>query len=238
MKRLILALAAFVATGCMSNDTIDDTDVNPDKIYGRYEARFSAETNNLWLSAQFRVGGDSGTTVRLTAPASITVDGQAMRVHDGDTATLNLSGTHYYLNGSVDVLPDSHRFVWTRNDGSAYTNVVTQAKSVAVAEPAADSTVSRTQALTITWDGALEDGERVVAHVDSAVELDTTFARKSVTTGNSVIIPAEDMAEFPAGPATIQLERWLEAPTAEGHPEGGKRLSSYVSPKIQIEISE
>ncbi len=238
MRWLTALLATTLFVGC-SNDTIDDTDVNPDVIWGKYETRFNAQTNNLWLSAQLRVGGSTGTTVRLTGDANIAVGGDRLRVVDGDANPVNLVGTFYSLTRSATAPDATYDFVWTRSDGVAFTNPVTQAAPIAVASPAAGAQVPNSAALTITWAAPLGDKERVDAHLDTDVERNTTFAIKSVNSGDSLVISASDMAEFPAGPASLHLVRWREEGVAEGHPEnGGRRASSYVSEKIQIEITE
>lgn len=237
MRFIIALFTASLFVGC-SNDTIDDTDVNPDVIWGKYETRFNAQTNDLWFYSQLRVGGSSGTTVRLTGGANIAVDGQALRVVDGDENPVNLSGTFYTLNQSVSTPNATYTFVWTRNDGEQFTNPVTQAKAIAVTAPADGATISNGEALTIEWGEALGAGERVNAHLDTKVERNTTFKLESVNSGSSLVISADDMADFPAGPATLHLVRFFEEGVAEGHPEnGGKRVSSYVSEQIELTIS-
>ncbi|MCB9523492.1 MAG: hypothetical protein H6702_08925 [Myxococcales bacterium] len=237
MRWITALLAATLFVGC-SNDTVDDTDVNPDVIWGKYETRFNAQTNDLWFYSQLRVGGSSGTTVRLTGDAKITVDGDRLRVVDGDENPVNLAGTFYTLNQSVAMPNPTYTFVWTRADGEQFTNVVTQAKAIAVTAPAAGATVSNGEALTIEWGEALGAGEHVNAHLDTKVESNTTFKLESVNSGSSLVIPADDMKDFPAGPAELHLVRYFEEGVSEGHPEnGGKRISSYVSQKIDLTIT-
>jgi hypothetical protein len=238
MRWLTLLLIAITATGCVSNDTVDDVDVNPDKIWGHYEAVYSAQSNNLLLTAQLRLGGDGGTTIRLTDPASLTVNGGSMRFVDGDDAVVNLLGSFYILNESTETPAESHTFVWTRQDGSTATNVVEQAKPIAATAPEASAQISKGAALTISWANAVEGSGFVVARVDTDVERNTTFARKQISSGSSLVIPADEMADFPVGPATIQLQRWIKLDTTEGHPIGGVRRSGYYSQKITVEIVE
>ena len=118
MRWLTLLIIALTTTSCVSNDTVDDVDVNPDKLWGYYEAAFHAESNALRLSAQLRLGGNGGTTVHLTAPAGMTVDDQTMQFVDGDALVVNVTGSFYLLTESTQSPAESYSFKWTRQDGS------------------------------------------------------------------------------------------------------------------------
>jgi hypothetical protein len=232
------ALAALCA--CGSNDTIDDTDVSPDSIWGSYEAHFDARDNSLRLLAQFRVGGSTGTTVRLTSPAKVEVGDQTMNFVDGDESAVNLSGSFYTLRQSLTTPPESQRFRWTRNDGQVFVNTVRQAPALSVASPAPATTVPRDAPLTITFEGEpLADGDRITAYVDTQVSDRSGYARVDITSGSTLVVPSADLAEMPAGKATVRLQRYREGRASEGHPkEGGRLLSSFASEAVEITFAE
>lgn len=88
----LFVLAALLpgAVGCWSNDTIDSSDVNEDKLFGDYEGTFTAESSAMHFVAQLTVGGSGGTTVRLLAPSELRLDDQLMPVHDGTSSSSSL----------------------------------------------------------------------------------------------------------------------------------------------------
>jgi hypothetical protein len=230
-----LSLALFVAC---SIDTVDDTDITPEAIWGKYETHFSAQDNVLWRGAQFRVGGPTGTTIRLTGGAYVSVDGARLRVVDGDQNPVNLAGTFYALTSAVAEPPATHTFVWTRGDGQEFTNPVTQARAIAITEPAPNAQVPLTAPLTVAWDEPLGPGETVHVHLATADPHDPGFATAIVNAGDRAVIATDDLMEFLPGPATLYLTRWFSEPVVEGHPrEGGRRVSSYDSPKILVELT-
>lgn len=239
LRGLALLLAATVG-GCGSNDTVDDTDVSPDAIWGSYEAHYDARENGLRLHAQFRVGGSTGTTIRLTPPAKVEVGDQTMRFVDGDEAAVNLSGSYYTLRQSLTAPPPTQRFRWTRNDGEVFENTVQQAPALSVANPTRNATVPRTAPLTITFDGEpLGEGDRITAYVDTKVADRSGYARVDITSGSTLVVPAADLAEMPPGKAVVRLQRYREARATQGHPkEGGRLVSSFASEEVEFTFAE
>ena len=55
MRWITALLAATLFVGC-SNDTVDDTDVNPDVIWGKYETRFMAPGDTVRIEMRDKDG--------------------------------------------------------------------------------------------------------------------------------------------------------------------------------------
>src|SRR5690606_38493865 len=137
-------------------------------IYQRYVADYNNESKSLYLSAQFRVGGSTGTTVRLGEQDSIEINGQAMSLHDGDEFRPNLTGTFYALNASTDSLANSYVFLWKQGTGKTITNTLPTAPSVAIQLPAPGATISKKEGLTVEFDGQdLSPDEDVTFYLES-----------------------------------------------------------------------
>jgi len=73
-KSLILVCMLLSSAGCL--DTVDSEDVNPRAIYQSYHVDYDEKTNETDLFATFRVGGSTGTTVRLNSPSELRVNGR------------------------------------------------------------------------------------------------------------------------------------------------------------------
>jgi len=232
------ALMALAAVGC-SVDTADDADVNEEKLHGKYQVHYYEGDRNLQYYAQLRLGGPSGTTIRLTQ-GTMAVQGQSMRVVDGDQNPINLAGTYYVLLQSSDDPGQSHTFTWTRSDGSAYANTVETVPAFTITAPTPGATHAGGD-LKITVAGpALRAGEHYFATLDAESDpgegQDGLLSERSEA-GNEIIFPAADIAKLPPGTAEVQVRRSHSVGPQTGHDiEGGELLSSRVAPTFTIVV--
>ena len=244
-----IALLVFSATlvcisSCGSKDTVNDSDVNEDKLYGSYKVHFDAGKAELTQFVQYRLGGDTGTTIRLTDPSSIVADGEKMQVRDGDTNSINLQGTYYTLLKNVTSPNSTYTYVWTRRDKSVYTNIVTAAKTATVAAPAASAAVSRASGITVTFAGDdIGTSETINCWLNSGVSSgdtsEDTIKSKTITSGKDCVFTAADLAKFRLGTATIQIERERKESAQQGHLSvGGSLWAKYSSAKVNVTIQQ
>jgi len=232
----LLVASLFLLPGCWSNATADSSDVNEDKIYGDYDAWFEADTNEVWLHAQFTFGGWNGTTLRLSPPSTITVDGKEMDIRDGDEALLNLVGTYYTLRESTTEPSDSYTFEWTRTDSTTYTNVITMPKAVSIAAPLSGASHSMTDALEVEFAGdSLAGNDELECVLDGVktVEIQTTDF------GTGCVFTPDELQELGEGSVTATVERRLAEDPQQGHDaEGGKLEGRYKSKSVTFDLTK
>jgi hypothetical protein len=240
--KYLFAVFLVAPWGCGSKETVDDTDVKKDKIYQHYRADYNAKDKNLSLFAQFNLGGITGTTIRLTSPSAVTVDGQAMRLTDGESNSVNLIGTYYTLNSSVAAPNDSYAFKWTGNDGTTRNNTLTIAKSAIVNSPASGAEISKSSDLVMTFEGGeIQPGETIFFHVTSdsiAPQGQSSTRSQSITSGKQAIISHSDFANFVNGPAKINVRRLREEDTTSHEGVGGVLFSYYTSESITVNVKD
>ena len=208
--------------GC-SNDTIDDTDVNPDRLYGDYQVSFDANEEFVRHYVQFRVAGPTGTTVRLSS-GSISLDGEEMSIFNGDDAFINLYGTYYRRTGMYAMPNSSYLYSWERADGLVVENLATMPPAFEIIAPAEGD--DHSGALTIALEGAtLDANERYEVTVTSLVDVDAApIIDRTINSGNELVIDGDAMADFPAGPVRLDVERVRSVPTQAGHESAGGRI--------------
>lgn len=230
---ILLALA-----GC-SVDTADDTDVNEDKLHGKYQVHYYEGDRNLQYYAQLRLGGSTGTTIRLTQ-GSMQVAGQSMRVVDGDANPINLAGTYYVLLQSSDDPGESHTFTWTRSDGSTYENTLQTVPAFTVTAPTAGASHADGDLKVIVDGPTLRASERYQATLfaeNDAGEGQDGLLTESTEVGNEIIFPADDIARLPPGPVEVRVRRTHTAAPQAGHDaEGGELVSSRVAAPFDIVV--
>ena len=240
---VIFSLAAGLAA-CGSNDTIDSKDVNPEALYGEYTADFNADAGREELFVQFRVGGSTGTTVRLNDPAKVEANSQRLLEQGGTSSIINLIGTYYGLTTYKPAPEDSVTFVWTRDDKKTFQNVVVMAKPVSIGSPEADLKQSRKNDLKIEVTGdELLSGETFEAELRSQQtkkdETTVTILWKRIQSGRTIIFAATDLNNFATGAATLVVRRLKPQNVQQGHDrEGGVLSSRFQSKAVSITMTE
>lgn len=114
---LIIISSLLFLSGCDSTETVASNKVASTEIYQSYS--ITASKNRTSVAATFRVGGASGTTVDLAAPAKISHNGKTMN----ESGPGFMKGTNY--TDSSEEFVTNHKFVYTDAKGKAWQNEIT-----------------------------------------------------------------------------------------------------------------
>jgi len=243
---LALATVTAFSFGCWSTDTVDQRDVNAKTIHRSYSVKFSEAESNLDLAAQFRVGGATGTTVRLESADGIKVEEEPLELFDGEESSFNLTGTFYSKRTKVEKPESLYAFKWQVDGDQSITDVIAMPEKIAVTLPTADAQIGKQANLTVTFSGSeLADHETVTAYVVSKVGQDDkskeqdSIATASVKAGEALVINAEALQKLPLGAAQIRVERTKSDSRKENKIDGGaSRRSTYESAPVNVTIVE
>lgn len=125
---LLTITFTFLNLACVqgSVETVSSNVVQASQIYRIYTVETSKTKTEI--VAAFRIGGATGTTLELTAPANISYNRQSLPV----SAPSNLIGTNYKMKGTdyrtfFDKFQSSHEFSYTDADGKTYVNSISLA---------------------------------------------------------------------------------------------------------------
>jgi hypothetical protein len=244
ISKVVIRLSLlFSISACGSKDTVDLNDVNPDTIYQRYIVDFDNETKKLYVSAQFRVGGATGTTVRLNSSESVEINGQSMAIYDGDVLRPNLTGTFYSLSTPIEAPKDLNEFRWKSKDGKIITNVLPSAKSVAISQPSSGSVINRKNPVSVSFMGEdLSSNEQVHFYLRTSEDPASdqrNSAICSISSGKTCFFSAEDISKLPKGVAKLSIKRLKWLPTSESSGKiVGTMSSEFLSEDVEVFISE
>lgn len=106
----------FGVLGCASTETIESTKVSATEIYQSYVIQGNKHSTSV--NATFRVGGATGSTVDLDAPAKIEHNGKEMT----ESSPSFLKGTDY--NDSSNQFVSNHKFKFTDASGKVWENEI------------------------------------------------------------------------------------------------------------------
>lgn len=120
----ILALSIALTSCGRSTDTVDSNDVNEDRVHRTFTAVYKETTKELHLYAQFRLGGPTGTTVRLSDGTNVSVNDQRLSEHDGDKVLFPIEGTFYDAVIGNATPEREYKYRWTRRDGKVFETII------------------------------------------------------------------------------------------------------------------
>ena len=241
LRLLSIFTVLLATTGCMSNDTIDDVDVNQDKLFGHYYAGFDSNSGDLDVRVQLRVGGKTGTTVRLLE-GELAVDGHAMSEQYGEAQALNLQGTYYYLKRSLAEFSPVHTVDWDRSDGERVTNDLRIPGPAWITSPAEGDVVGRDN-IVLRFDGIELDGhiiaKMVLEILDPAGNNRRRTISKVITAGNEFVFTRTDLVGINGGSRIIaHLKLQTRYRPEVGHTaEGGMVKTEYRAARVEYEFA-
>ncbi len=198
MKKAIFCLSTMVAISrCTSSEIGNSKDVNPETIYTSYNISYKEGDESVNCRAQFRFGGNKGTTLVLNTPAQVSLDEQQLKIDSN-----KVEGAYYFKSLPIAGFSGKHFLDFTDINKKIY-------KEAFVFTPfrlksTIPATISK-QALTLEFAG-LQNGTPInVSIVDTASSTQNINAKPTIAE-NKITIAAAEIGKLKAGPITIEIE--------------------------------
>ncbi len=220
--RFIAFAALTLIVASCARDTSDN--VNQDSIYARYVLEYNANTDITVARVQFRMSGATGTILQLTAPATVSFN--------GDQLTWN-NGLAYYSNEYAGLVT-SGNFSYTDLDNNTFTNTASVPSSAEF--PASLDTLKISSAYEMFWVGdPLGVDENIWVSVDGT---GTTGSGQIFTTytdgASSIIMGLNQLQNLGTGVAdNIWMDRNIETDLQQGTSKGGVIVGRYKANTLQ-----
>ncbi len=117
MKTLIVIVVITFFSGCYSSQVEESKYVNQSRIFQRYDIVYNASAKSYRAEAIFRFGGKKGTTLKLSNPSNVTINGENL-----DITSKFFGGVEYALAKNKQLIPGAYTFVFEDFDGKSYSN--------------------------------------------------------------------------------------------------------------------
>jgi len=221
---ILIALATF--TNCASTEVADSSDVNQKKIYQAYDVSLSENGLGAQADAQFRFGGELGTTLTLSAPAQVALNGNPM------------NGEERFLQGFVYRTPlhnadRDFTFEYTNADGDLFTNGLTLEPIRLENLPAE---ISCADGVTIPWEGApVGSNETVTVNITDS-DHNVVTRSSSAVGATSISFDQQALMRLYNGSATIDVTRQFSKGLDMGVDEGGHINGTYSSNSHSLQL--
>jgi hypothetical protein len=216
----LFGLLFLVGGSCNSVDTTQSNKIEQSEIYQDYNVR--ENDGNYDVTAFFRIGGKTGTTLALSSPSKILFNGQPLKEN------LNTSnGTFYSI--SVPNATASGTFEFTDRKGKVYTNKISFAKIstlVKTIKPNGKTSVEIPLSRQLSDESGihllLSNGENTSTEfVGSVFDASLSPSKKSI------IVKPVVFQKFKGGIVRVNLDVTDSNPTQEGTYLGGLMSFSY-----------
>lgn len=227
--RVLICIFAFTAvffTQCASTDVADSKDVSQSKIYQSYSVSYDDENQDYYAEALYRFGGSGGTTLTLSEPSRILLNGTTMTGN-------NFALRGYVYNSRLEKNIYSLKFEFINTEGKSYINNIIIDPIIRVIIP---DSFSKTNQLEVSWEGnPIRPKEKFTIRINGN---GSTFLSEdcSVTGAKSFTIPAEKLATLGLGTANFQIIRNYSSVLMQGTELGGNINLSFFSKKAIVKV--
>lgn len=229
LKALIFVIAALSFTGgaCPSRETTSSNRVAQSEIYQNYSVVQSGD--HYEVTAWFRVGGKTGTTLALVSPSIVKFNGRSMN-ENLNTAT----GTFYSLTEPLETTAGVFEF--TDRDNKTYTNRIDLRRaalhgSVPRSNGSAPVAIALKPEVPSTATVCLELNDLMVS-VDAA-PADQSEAYHDREKNTVVILPAA-WSKVESGKVAVDVEIYDAISTQQGTRLGGEISFRYNPAPVTI----
>jgi len=220
-----LIVLSVYFNSCASSEIADSKDVNQAKIYHSYSVYYDAANGDSYqINAQFRFGGNKGTTLRLSSPSNVKVNDAEM-----NEKTQALKGCYYetQITGT-----NEFKFIFTDTEDKTFSN---KCKVNPINTPSIKM-INAEGKNQINWIGPpLEKGEKVSINIEDN-EGNKAYIDTDILGADYITVTKDDLAKLVGGKGQLYLTRTFTEPAKEAADEGGSIFTSYQTEKIGIEI--
>ncbi len=226
-----LGIIFFTGGACPSNDTTQSNKVEQTEIYQSYS--IDDEGSNYLVTAYFRIGGKTGTTLALSPLSNVTFNGQAMKENLNTT-----SGTFYTL--SVPKGTPDGTFSFTDRTSKVYTNKIAMSR---IALAPAKLAVNGITPVALPLTGVPADSASLNLELNNLMVIVSSGPGDSAEAyydkvKNAIIVLPAAWSRTANGNIAIDLEVRDSIPTQQGTKLGGEMTFLYDSPSVNASLAK
>ena len=226
-----LGIIFFTGGACPSNDTTPSNKVAQTEIYQSYSIAQNGQ--NYDVTAYFRIGGKTGTTLALSPPSTVTFNGQPMKENLNTT-----SGTYY--TATVPNTTMEGVFAFTDRNSKGYTNKIDLTR---IALAPAKLATNGAMPVSLPLKGSppdsanlnLELNKQMVIVSSGPGEMAEAYYDKAT---NAIVVLPAAWNRVVNGAVAIDLEIRNSISTQQGTQLGGDMTFSYDSPPVSATIAK
>jgi len=224
----IYFFAIIFLVSCTSNEIGNSKDVNPDAMYFDYELWSEEGGEDVTLKLQYRMGGPNGTTLVLTDPSQVLLDGEKLTVDSS-----RFSGAYYEIQKPLSSFTGKHTIVFTDLNKKEYKEIFVFTPFQL--KPDLPEEIKRAD-LVFEFSGLDPLDYLRVSLTDTSFASDDINDVDTVRNGK-LVISKDRLKSLTNGPINLHFYKELDKNIKNGTPEGG-RLSISYGLKREFELKD
>ncbi len=223
------AIIYFLITSCTSNEIGNSKDVNPETIYTGYSINAREADDTVTCTAYFRFAGENGTTLVLTKPAAITLDGKKL-----DVDSSAFAGAYYEYGTSLQNFTGNHQLEYTDINGKKYNEAFSF--QVLALKNNLPPLITK-KGINIEFNGTT-NGDAVFYEISDTSSVTNDVIVTDTIRNNSISLKAKDLQTLSSGPVTFKLYQNKTIPLQNATKEGGIIKVSYSLKQRETVLSD
>jgi hypothetical protein len=210
--------AVFLLASCNNTEIGEIKDVNPEAVYLDYSITGEEGDEDVTCKFQFRMGGPEGTTLVLSNPAKIELDGELLTVDSS-----KLGGAYYEIQKPLISFAGKHVIIYTDLNKKEFTEEfdftpVRLAGNI-------PAVISRKD-FSFQLEGLEPEDYLTIVVTDTVFESDDIHQTDTIKNGRLIISP-EQLQNLVNGPITLILSKETEKSLKNPTREGGKITTEF-----------
>lgn len=227
---ILLCFLIAVINGCSSTEIGRSKDVAPETIYQHYSINYNEGDEQATVNAYFRFAGINGTTLVLSAPGSISLDGVKLPVDSSD-----FEGAFYRQGKKAGDFFGDHNWRFTDIHMHEYDNKFSFHRFKLADLP---GSVSKNAALQVQFEPIpMGPDDHIVLE---SVETDSGFSisYSGQDKGSYISIPVEDLQRQKGSQLKLVATLYRKQALQNSTKEGGMIEMVYALKPISIRLDE
>ncbi len=232
--KVVLAVLFFSAAilsiqSCTSNEIGNSKDVNPETVFVSYNVSYTDGTDSLECTAQFRFAGKNGTTLVLTDPSVIRLDGKKLAVDSTE-----FDGAFYRYTSKPDAFSGNHEWEYTDINNKTYKESFSfQPICFLTSLPA---TISKKD-LEFKWQNGTA-GQMLRLEITDTASATPDIRHTLDASANHILITAAELKSLDNGPLYIKFLVETEKPLKNTPREGGTFTFNYMVKQFEVTLAD
>ena len=226
----LLSRLLFIAylPSCTSNEIGESKDVNQEKIYQQYTIRQTEGEEKASVYAQFRFGGRNGTTLVLTPPSMLTLDGEPIKADSGKYA-----GAFYQLYKPVTGFYGVHHFIFTDYHNKKFDNDFSFGAFRLLNVP---SEISKSKDLELPFETASFNEEDYIELSTTSTDSSFSLTHRPGEKNNTLIIPSKELLRQKTKEIMLETRLYRKIPMHQNTAEGGELQTIQTLKAVKIRL--
>lgn len=227
-KTICIILLFTIQFACTSNEIGFSKDVNQETVYMDYNIFYNGG-DSVTCFLQYRFAGENGTTLVLSEPSNVSIDGMAVSVDSS-----SFSGAYYKKNFAINNFNGDHQISFTDINGQ------TKNESFNFHLPElkdCDAFVCSKNEMVLAFANTKPADVFKITIADTSAKTNDLNIRSNLIE-NKIIISPQQLQQLATGNCKLTVLQSNESALKNPTPEGGRIITSYLIKEINIELYE